>query len=220
MKLPTLYSLTSKGQVQTWFIEFDQNRFRTTEGIKGGAMTESAWTVCNGKNLGKANETSPEDQAEKEARAKHKKKLESGYWENEADIHKSKFFEPMLAHKWTDYQGTEFPLYCSRKLDGCLDGSSLVKTKEFGYKPISHIVDNKLECKVLCRNVLKNKDEYKSVKSWFSNRRLDEAVVWYEITLSSGEKLTLTGNHKVYLPDLECWRRVDELSGEENLMVM
>ena len=118
MRLNTLYSLTSKGQVQTWFIEFDQNRFRTTEGIKGGAMTESAWTVCNGKNLGKANETSPEDQAEKEARAKHKKKLESGYWENEADIHKSKFFEPMLAHKWTDYQGTEFPLYCSPKLDG------------------------------------------------------------------------------------------------------
>jgi len=101
--LPVLYSLTSLGQTQTWSIEFSGGKFRTTEGIKGGAMTVSEWTVCEGKNLGKANETSPEVQAEKEARAKWKKKTESGYWENEADIHKAKFFEPMLAHKWVDY---------------------------------------------------------------------------------------------------------------------
>ena len=118
MTLPTLYSLTSLGQTQTWSIEFSGGKFRTTEGIKGGAMTVSEWTVCEGKNLGKKNETSPEVQAEKEARAKWKKKTESGYWENEADIHKAKFFEPMLAHKWVDYSDTKFPLLCGPKLDG------------------------------------------------------------------------------------------------------
>lgn len=117
-QLPTLYSLTSKNQIQVWRIETNNNRFKTVEGIKGGAMTESAWTTCNGKNLGKANETSPEAQAEKEAKAKWQKKLDSGYWENEADIHKSKFFEPMLAHKWTDYADTPFPLLCGNKIDG------------------------------------------------------------------------------------------------------
>lgn len=118
MTLPTLYSLTSKNQTQVWRIETDQNRFRTVEGIKGGAMTESAWTTCNGKNLGKANETTPEDQAEKEAKAKWQKKLDSGYWENEADIHKNKFFEPMLAKKWEDYPETNFPLIAQVKYDG------------------------------------------------------------------------------------------------------
>lgn len=118
MILPTLYSLTSLGQTQTWSIEFSGGKFRTTEGIKGGAMTVSEWTVCEGKNLGKKNETSPEVQAEKEARAKWKKKTESGYWENEADIHKTKFFEPMLAHKWVDHSDTPFPMYVANKLDG------------------------------------------------------------------------------------------------------
>lgn len=113
-----LYSQTSLGQTQVWSIEVDGNKFRTTEGIKDGAMTTSAWTVCEGKNIGKANETSPEDQALKEARAKWKKKLESGYWESEADIGKTKFFEPMLAHKWADYDDTKFPLYVSVKYDG------------------------------------------------------------------------------------------------------
>lgn len=113
-----LYSQTSLGQTQVWSIEVDGNKFRTTEGIKDGAMTTSAWTVCEGKNIGKANETSPEDQALKEAKSKHKKKLESGYWESEADIGKTKFFEPMLAHKWADHSDTKFPLLCAAKLDG------------------------------------------------------------------------------------------------------
>ena len=218
--LPLLYSLTSLGQTQTWSIEFSGGKFRTTEGIKGGAMTVSEWTVCEGKNLGKKNETSPEVQAEKEARAKWKKKTESGYWENEADIHKTKFFEPMLAHKWVDHSDTEFPLFVSPKLDGCLEGSSLVKTKEFGLKAISFIAQNKLDCHVLSFDPKSGKKSYKKVSNWFVNRELREDVSWYEITLASGEKLTLTGNHKVFLPDLGCWRRVDELSEGENLMVV
>lgn len=118
MNYPILYSLTSKGQTQCWQIFVEGNSFRTVEGIKDGTMTTSAWTTCKGKNLGKNNETSPEDQAEKEAAAKHKKKLESGYWLNEADINQSKYFEPMLAKKWLDYEDTPFPLIAQCKADG------------------------------------------------------------------------------------------------------
>jgi DNA ligase-1 len=115
---PILYSLTSKGQTQCWQIFVEGSSFYTIEGIKGGAMTQSAHTTCLGKNIGKKNETSGEEQAQKEAAAKHKKKLDSGYWENEADIHQSKFFEPMLAKKWEDYKDTSYPLYISAKYDG------------------------------------------------------------------------------------------------------
>lgn len=105
-------------------------------------MTESAWTTCNGKNLGKANETSPEEQAEKEAKAKWQKKLDSGYWENEADIHKSKFFEPMLAKKWEDYPDTEYPLYCAAKIDGTrcvITSSGIFSRNGKRYSSVPHI---------------------------------------------------------------------------------
>ena len=41
---------------------------------------------------------------------------------------------------------------------------------------------------------------------------------WFEIELENGTKIKLTGNHKVYLPELKCYRRVDELKGDENIL--
>ena len=82
MSLPILYSLTSKGQVQTWQIEVKDARFRTHEGIESGVITVSDWTTCKGKNLGRANETSGPEQADKEAKSRHQKKLDSGYYED------------------------------------------------------------------------------------------------------------------------------------------
>jgi len=104
MTLPILYSRTSKGQVQTWQIFVDGATFFTKEGIKGGAISESKPTICKAKNVGRANETTPEQQAESEAQAKWQKKIDGGYWENEADIDKVTTFWPMLAEKWKDYK--------------------------------------------------------------------------------------------------------------------
>ncbi len=114
-----LYSLTSKGQTQTWQIFVDGKTFYTKEGIKDGTISVSKPTICEGKNEGKANETTGEQQALKEAASKHKKKLDEGYCENEADIGIAKFFEPMLAHKWPDYKDeTKYPVFSQPKLDG------------------------------------------------------------------------------------------------------
>jgi intein/homing endonuclease len=38
---------------------------------------------------------------------------------------------------------------------------------------------------------------------------------WYELELEDGKTITLTGNHKVYLPELDCYRRVEDLKGDE-----
>lgn len=116
---PVLYSLTSNGLTQSWSIETKGNLFRTHEGIVGGVITTSEWTICSGKNLGRANETTPAIQADREAAAKYKKKLESGYHESVGDIAQTKFFEPMLAKKWQDYRDEiEWPVYSQPKLDG------------------------------------------------------------------------------------------------------
>lgn len=101
MKLSKLYSRRSDGKVQVWTIEIDGNRYRTASWINpDGACTPAEWTVCE---KGKQKRT-PEQQAEFEARAAHKKKLDQGgYCENEADIDKAKFFSPMLAKIYEDY---------------------------------------------------------------------------------------------------------------------
>jgi len=97
MKLDTLYKRTTVGKVQSWEIEVKDNKFRTTSGQRDGKKIINKWTVCTGKNVGKKNATTGEEQALKEAEAKHQKKLESGYHLNVKNISKKRFYEPMLA---------------------------------------------------------------------------------------------------------------------------
>ena len=120
-KFPILYKYTSKGQIQQWQIVVDGDSFYTIEGIKDGKLTQSLPTYCTGKNMGKKNETSPEDQATKEATAKQTKKIASGYNEVLTDV--KNFFEPMLAQKFEDVKDTitfngETRVFVQPKLDG------------------------------------------------------------------------------------------------------
>ena len=97
MKLPKLYKQTTVGKTQTWEIEVSGNKFRTISGQSDGKKITNKWTVCEPKNVGKKNATTGEEQALKEAEAKHKKKLEAGYHLNLKNISKKRFYEPMLA---------------------------------------------------------------------------------------------------------------------------
>lgn len=118
---PLLYSRTSKGQVQTWQITVDGGTFFTEEGIKGGAITKSKPTICVPKNVGRANETTVEQQAGAEAQAKWQHKKERGYWELEADIDNVTVFWPMLAQKYPDYKDDidwTKKIFSQPKLDG------------------------------------------------------------------------------------------------------
>lgn len=115
---PTLYKYTTTGKVQEWTINVQGNKFWTVEGLKGGKLTKSLPTVCNGKNIGRANETSPSDQAMREAQSKFQKKLDKGY--NEKLTREKKFFEPMLAQGYDKYSHLCFtePTFIQPKLDG------------------------------------------------------------------------------------------------------
>ena len=99
-ELPTLYARSETGAVLTWDIEVEDNKYRTITGQMDGAKVISSWTVCKGKNIGRKNETTDQQQAEAEAVSKWKKKLKAGgYFENIKDIDKPMaFIEPMLAY--------------------------------------------------------------------------------------------------------------------------
>jgi DNA ligase-1 len=116
--LPKLFKYTQKGQVQTWQIMTEQDRFWTVEGIEGGTLSTSKPTICKAKNVGRSNETTPEQQALSEAQAKWQKKIDGGY--NEKLTKDKKFREPMLAHDLAKYEKLLFtvPTFIQPKLDG------------------------------------------------------------------------------------------------------
>lgn len=119
MKLATIYKTTKGGKTQEWTIEVIGNKYRTISGQTDGKKVVSEWTVCYGKNAGKANGTTDAEQAMKEAEAKRKLKLEKDYSETIVGTNIKRHFEPMLAAKWEDYKDKiEYPIYSQAKLDG------------------------------------------------------------------------------------------------------
>jgi len=119
MKLNTLYKRATNGKVVEWTIEVESNCFRTISGYTDGIKTTSEWTCCSGKNIGKKNETTHNEQAMAEAKAMWTKRVELGSFENINDIDNEVYFSPMLAHKWEDRKDKiKYPLASQRKLDG------------------------------------------------------------------------------------------------------
>jgi ATP-dependent DNA ligase len=127
-KLPTLYKRTELGKIQEWTIVIEGNQYYSIEGIQGGKLTTNKPTAAVGLNVGKKNETTPEEQALKEAQAKWQKKCDAGYTIDVYNIDNSvTFFEPQLAKKYIDFKDEiKFPCLVSRKIDG----SRLIITKD------------------------------------------------------------------------------------------
>lgn len=120
---PTLYKKTATGATQIWFMEQDDNKYRSTSGQLDGVKTVTDFTTCIGKNIGKKNETLPDVQARLEIEAQYKKKLAQGnYKESIDDIDEANFFAPMLAKDYNGHPITpkEFfdGMFCQPKLDG------------------------------------------------------------------------------------------------------
>jgi len=118
-KLQTLYKVDTKGKLREWTMHLDGASFYAIKGLVDGKLTQDKPTKTIAKNVGRSNETSPEEQAELEAQAKFQKKLDSGYALDPIDAQKKKFYEPMLAHNFKDRQGEiKYPCYSQPKLDG------------------------------------------------------------------------------------------------------
>ena len=119
MKLQTLFKRASNGKVLEHTFEVEGNGYRTISGYVDGVKTTTEWTYCQGKNIGRSNETTPEGQAAAEANAEWKKRTERNYFANVADIDKGTMFKPMLANKWEDYANKiQYPIFSQPKLDG------------------------------------------------------------------------------------------------------
>jgi DNA ligase 1 len=119
-----VYKRDSTGKTRVWWADIGTDRsswaWRTNSGIEDGKIVTSGWKAVEQKNIGKANETSLEQQAYLEATADMNKKLERGYFENVDNIGFFEKIKPMLAIKHEDakYDFKKNDYFSQPKLDG------------------------------------------------------------------------------------------------------
>lgn len=106
-------------------------------------------------------------------------------------------------------------LNISEKTHGCVEASTLIETSE-GIFTIKEIVDNKKQVLIKAFDTELNKIIWVPIDDYYM---IPNDGDWYEIELEDGRKLTITGNNPVWLPELNCYRRVDELDGSEKLLI-
>ena len=121
-----LYKKDSKGKIRQWraYTDYtlDGNGHITItieHGQQGGKLQTKERKVVSGKNKGKSNETTIQQQAELEIGYLYQKQLDDGYVQNINDYVEPR--RPMLAHKYQDRGKSvdwEKDNYASTKLDG------------------------------------------------------------------------------------------------------
>jgi len=139
-----LFARGNNGKILEWEMEVDDHRYRTIAGARDAKKVTSEWTICESKNVGRANETSGNEQAYAEAKSLWLRKIKRhGYWENEKDIDKTTFIEPMLALKFADHkQKLTYPVMVDRKFNGCrlvTSFAGMFTRKGEEYQTVPHI---------------------------------------------------------------------------------
>lgn len=114
----TLYGKDSKGELRVWSVYTAGPDVVVKHGKLGGKVQEKRYPA-EAKNIGKANETTPESQAVLEAEAKYVKQLKSGYFPTKEEALDFEEFTPMKCQSYKDHADKlSYPLYIQPKLNG------------------------------------------------------------------------------------------------------
>jgi len=153
-------------------VAIDDNVITYTYGQKNGKLQTEEETIYDGKNIGKANETSPEEQALFEAERKVRKKIENGYFITNgyelSTISKTVVAsdltvpQPMLAKMYKDQKKQVAKKYKKVDIQYKLNGNRCIvniKTKEMYSRKrkkinsLPGVVDSIVEA---CKNIKKD----------------------------------------------------------------
>jgi DNA ligase-1 len=163
MDSPILYKRTTSGGIQTWKISVlpiadGTAMVVTTFGLLDGKQQRQEEHIKTGKNAGKANATTPLQQATLEAAAEHKKKLDrKGYGLDTGAVESAakRAAAPMLAKVFEDYRDDVdwSSAFCQPKLDGhrmlarMVDGRvELVSREGKAVTTLPHLAEQLAEC--------------------------------------------------------------------------
>jgi DNA ligase-1 len=115
-----IFKRGTDGKIRSWQVEVEGPAYRVIAGIKGGKLVTSEWKTAKPKNIGKKNETSPEQQAQLEAAADEAGKLKREYRRTIPELD-SVPDGPMLAADYAKRKGSlnfAAGVYSQPKLDG------------------------------------------------------------------------------------------------------
>src|SRR6478609_6047858 len=96
-----LYKNDSKGKKRIWKIYTKGAELIQEAGLLDGKLVKNA-KFCTGKNIGRSNETTPEDQALLELESTWLSKKDEGYFETISEVDSIKVILPMLAKSYGD----------------------------------------------------------------------------------------------------------------------
>lgn len=118
MIFPTLYGRSTTGKIKQWNVSVDNLEdgsasITVIHGYSDGKKQQDYKVISSGKNIGKANETTPYEQACSEARSALNKKRDEGYSESEDSIKEESsgfFFQCSLTNGVTIKRRSSFLL--------------------------------------------------------------------------------------------------------------
>jgi DNA ligase-1 len=125
----TLYKLDNKGKTRIWNIWTEDGMLIQESGILDGKLVQHS-KQCKAKNIGKSNETSPEEQALLELESEYKGKLTEGYFETIDEAKSEVVLLPMLAKSYNDEK---------KKIDW---SNCFIQPKLDGMRCLAHIKSN------------------------------------------------------------------------------
>ena len=186
----TLWSKDSKGGVRTWEVWAEGDTIVTMYGAEEGEKQFSR-KRCAGKNIGKANETTPEQQAQLEIQSMVSKQLRKKYCESRSEALKFRL-KPMLAHGWDKHKHKlQWPADVQPKLDGyrCLaeivDGEVVLHSRGGKTYYLPHIA--KAVKEILPENIVLDGELYaegvlfNTVASWIKRDQEDTPRVCFHV---------------------------------------
>jgi DNA ligase-1 len=213
-ELPTLFGKSSSGKTKVYkscvIVKEDENLAIIREhGQLSGKLQIDEKVVTSGKNLGKANETSPEEQAIFEAKSYWSKKVDSGYTEDPNQS--SKHLLPMLAQSFQDSgHRIKYPCYVQPKLNGvrCLahrvgDKIEFTSRKGKSYnETLGHIVQPLLsvmeEGQIFDGEIYTHGIPFETLVSYVKKLRPESTTLQYHVYDIADESLFFEERYKKY----------------------
>jgi DNA ligase-1 len=141
----SIYKTDTKDRVRVLHVYVKGSTLYQESGLLTGEKVTHE-KVCKGKNIGRSNETSPEQQALLEAKAKITNKMSTGYFDSVLEAQTTQVILPMLAKSYDseskkiDWGGI---VYGQPKLDGmrCLGDDSLISRDGKVISTLTHILE-------------------------------------------------------------------------------
>ena len=148
-----LYSKGKQGEIRSWRVSTEGGSIIVVHGRLNGVL-QTVVKVAKGKNIGRANETTPTVQAILQAKSMYKKQIDKGYFPTIEEAESTLVILPMLAAKFTEKKHKiEYPCAVQVKLNGvrcnCRWEGDEIKLFSRGGKPynVKHVSDS-------CKNYL------------------------------------------------------------------